>query len=340
MQGYSLFAWNSEVHRKITQSAIRVSNVPDDLKNFLRKNSGTIENFSIKPDTASVSCAGHGAKQCGKKINEFLERILSGKREKFVAENMGRIAHYLADIHYPLLFQEPNEENRGMIHKCENEESQWIDLDSGTVPVFARHIENFEVEIDSAMRQSDFDNTLFFGSVFKSKAQEKTVSAVLKERAISSVQCTADFWYTVWRLKESEPVRILAHSSPTVENDIRLADIYEKQNRKNRVDDVFQKSYAKFGEDEKLILAEIKIYFNRKEFYRSAEICENKLKKNPSSTAFKYQLAVIDDHWFIEGGQQDFAVRDKAVSAWNSLLGSQFDGIARQRIEKLKETQK
>jgi hypothetical protein len=336
----SLNAWDAETHRKIAQSVISVSNYPEDLKNFLSNNSELIDQFAMHPSTSSDSCTTDSAKFSKRKIEDLIVIILERKRGKAVAEHMGRISHYIADIHHPLLDEDIDEEARRLYHHYEKGPFNLIEADSVTAVMSARHLENFEVELDSVIAKSNRLRPALLGPYLKTKERKKIVSDLLKEQLSSSIQCTADFWFTLWRLKESEPLGDLTRSSPTIEDFIKLARVDQKQHRENRVTGTFKNAQSALGDKEKIILAEIKFYFDHKNYPKAIEICENKIKEGSSSIAYQYQLAAIYDHWVHEENLSDSSKKEKAVSAWNTLLGTQFNGIAKQRIEKLKENQK
>lgn len=323
-------AWNSGAHRKIVSAAVDVSSAPGDLRQFLTEHRRLLEEFSAIPDIKDADCASHDPAACRAKANELIQRILAGKRSKVIAQNFGRLSHYIADLNHPILSGGLNEGDGKNYNRYEGENPgrDGIDFWQGLIP--ARHVEDFEDWMAALARNSNR------GQGASSNQGAPDPDAV-QSQISASVQAVADLWYTLWRLKESESVRDDAFKNPNEENFLKLAGIYAKQGREDKVRKTFQWAASKLGESEKVILAEVHYDFDRKNFENAARLCEKMLKKKPGSLTFRYQRAVIRDHWYSSGDLSGPEGREKAIEFWNDLIGTQFGEIARQRINKLRQ---
>lgn len=336
-----VYAWNSDAHHKIVYAAVHAPVYPEDLKKFLNRNAGLLADFSAKPDFENkMTITNYDLEHCRHKINELVGRILSGQKAKILAENMGRLSHYLSDCNHPLLMEELDPKGKEVYARYETDRSQNAELKYDTGLKTPQHVESIEELIDKISQEANAGYQSVMQSYSKSGSQIQAVSKLTQDRITASVQTTMDVWLTLWNLKESEPLKEQVLSNPTVNGFVKLIDLYSDQNRKNETIEIFREAYSRFGSEERLIHAEIKFYFMGRDFSKAVSICQSALKENPSSLDLKYQLAVIYEHWLSQGGRESDLLKEKAIAEWSTLLGTRFDSRARERIEKLKTLSK
>lgn len=332
-----LYAWNSDAHRQIVYAASHSTAYPDDLKTFLRKNGGLIADFSVKPDLEEKGpAAEHSFKICAAKIKDLQRRILAGSKGKVVAENLGRISHYLADINHPLKTEDLDEEGKKIYlrYEADRAATKAIEYEMGLNP--PQHLENIDASVEKMSQEANLGYRTILKLYATPQPQFQELLPLTQSRITAAVQATMDVWFTLWQLKETEPLKEQVSANPSADGFLRLIDLYTKQNRKGAAEEIFRQAYSQLGETEQLMHAEIKFYFSRKDFSRAAEIAKSALKKNPGALKFRYTLAVVYSRWAQQGGDKTESLKEKAMAEWTALLGTEFGKTAQEQIEKLK----
>ncbi len=328
-------AWDADAHRKIVTSSSQHPKLSKDLRIFLTKNAAFIADAAALPepdDKNAPMC--HSAKSARIKVNALVRRVLSNKRGRVVAENFGRLSHYLADINHPLSIAEPGPAMEKAYTEYEHARAAQNTVqypDNLPLPARIEDIENY-----SGRQWDDAEKVL--STVEKSGADTASlaeIQAVSQNRINASIEDTLAVWISVWNLKLIEPLKQEVESAPTPESYAALARQFIAQRRLHEAAQTLDDGDAKFGVHEKLVLARVQLCIIEQDYHRGVELCADYLRNNPANHEARYLRAVCQDHW-LRKEPANVSVKENTIAAWRALKGTPYDKMARSKLSKLK----